>query len=531
MKKSVFSLALLALMSLVLVSCPSAKQEESGKILRVGMINPNAKLDMHLYQWSDLMSISDHVVQPLFAYDDNLNVVPLLTTDYPVISEDGRLYTFTLKEGITFHDGSPMTSADVQFLFQRMFDASVSGQIAIASGSYDMIVGSKELMNGTASGDLRGFTIIDDRTFSIELEMPFAPFIQNLAMSYAGIISKNAYLNTADKESWGISTLIGSGPYTFKQYHHKDGVTLLANEHYWGGFRPAIDQLNFHFFDDPTTALLEYESGNIDIVELTMDKYEEYSSGRFASHIQKKDILGTYMIIVSFTNSPFSDVKVREAFAYALDRDLIVEQVYKNILDKNDNFLPKGIPGRNPNVKLPAYNPEKAKQLLNEAGYPNGIDIEASFRTGNQTRRQLWTLIQAKAKDAGFNITAREMDIGQHTELSNKGELIMQDAGWIASFPDADDLMYTFFHSSWSHLKSSNLKNDRVDELLDTARQSTDPEARRLMYEEVEQIVVGDNYAVYPYANIKKIYLVQPRVQNPVFLNGIGQYWMSDLKE
>jgi ABC-type transport system substrate-binding protein len=530
MKKSVFSVFCLSLAALMLVACPSAQQDSSAsKVLRVGMTNPNAKPDMHFYQWSSLMTIYDHVVQTLYAYDKDLNVVPLLTTDFPLISEEGTLYTFTLKEGIKFHDGSPLTTEDVAFTFQRTFDPSISGQIAIAAGSYEKIVGAKDLMTGRSSGPLQGFTIIDDRTFSIKLEHSYAPFIQYLAMSYMGIISKSAYLALADKEQWGASVLMGSGSYVFERYHPRDGVSLVANENYWMGSRPAIDRIDFRFFEDPGTALLEYEQGNIDIVELSINRYDEYAKSKFAPEIVEQPTLGTYMLVANFNHEAFSKPLVREAFAYALNREELVAQVYQGTLDVQDTFLPVGMPGRNTSIKAPSYNPSRAKELLAMAGYPDGVSIEATYRGSSPVRRQLWTLIQAHALPAGFNISLREMDIGQHTELNTSGQLELNDAGWMASFPDADDLMYTFFHSTWSHLKSSNLNNARVDELLDAAQRSTDPAMRIAMYEEVEQIVVGDLRAVYPYANIKNLYLIKPSVLNPLYINGIGQFWNSDV--
>jgi ABC-type transport system substrate-binding protein len=528
MKKSAKAFSLLLFFGLLLSACTqSGNSSRPENTLIVAISNPNAKLDLHLYQWSNLWSMYDHVVQTLYTYDENLAVIPLLAEDYPLISEEGTLYTFTLKEGITFHDGSPLTSEDVQFTFQRLFDTSISDQIAVSSGSYEMIVGAKELMAGRSTGPLPGFKIIDDRSFSIELEHAFAPFVLNLAMSYVGIISKEAYLATPDKEQWGFTHLVGSGPYTFEYYHPRNGVALNVNENYWTGFRAAIDRIEFHFFDDPGTALLEYEKGNVHHVELPINRYAEYAKGQFAGDIIEDPMLGTQMIIANFEGSPFSNPLVREAFAYALDKKTLVEQVYMDILEVRDNFLPVGIPGHNSNIQAPTYNPVRAKELLAQAGYPNGVEIEASFRTGNPARRQLWTLIQAHAAPAGFTISLREMDIGQYTELNHAGQLLMNDAGWIASFADADDLMYTFFHSNWSHLKSSNLKNDRVDELLDAAQRSTEPEERKRMYEEIEQIVVADTYAVYPYSNMKILYLINPKLLNSLNLNGLNQFWNS----
>jgi ABC-type transport system substrate-binding protein len=473
----------------------------------------------------------NHVVQPLFTYDEHLQIVPLLAKEFPTISQEGTLYTFTLREDITFHDGSPLTTEDIAFTFQRLFDASVSGQIGVSAGSYDMIVGAKELMNGSVTGPLKGLAIIDDYTFSIEIENAFAPFIQTLGMSYVGIISKAAYLALEDKDQWGDTVLMGSGPYAFERYHKSGGVSLKANQNYWMGAYPAIERIEFTFFDNPQTALLEYEQGNLHFVDLPITQYAQYIKSDFASEIIPAPILGTHMIIVNFDLPEFQNPLVREAFAYALNRSEVVEQVYGGMLEVQDTFLPVGVPGRNSTIKAPAYDPVKARELLAQAGYPDGITVEAVFRSNNQERRQLWTLLQAYAQPAGFSILLRELNGAQHSDLRYAGDLLMHDTNWIANFPDADNLLYSFFHSSWSQFKSVNLNNAQVDNLLDTAQKSTDQELRKALYEEAELFIIGDLRAVYPISNVKEFYLSKHQLHNPVIINGITQFWGSTLSE
>jgi ABC-type transport system substrate-binding protein len=531
MKKRVFLFTLLLGVALLMLSCSGKdKDTQKAKVLTVAIDNPEAALDLHFHQLSSLMSIYDHVVQTLYTYDKNLAIIPLLAADFPTLSNDGKLYTFTLKEGITFHDGTPLTSADVQFTLQRTFDPSISGAIATAAGSYEMIVGAKELMTGSATGPLKGFTVIDDHTFSIEIEDASAPFIQNFAMSYMGIISKAAYL-AGKKEDWGIKTLVGSGPYTFGGYIANDKIIVNANPSYWMGATPAIDRIDFKFFNDENVALLEYEHGNVDVVALPVTRYAHYAAGRYANEIFEDEVLGTYMLIPNLEHEAFSNPLVREAFAYAIDRQELVEQVYQGRLDVQDTYLPAGMPGRNENIQASSYDPVHARELLEEAGYPRGVEIEVIFRTGNDIRRHLWTIIQTQASMANFNLTLIEMEANQYHELNNAGKLALQDAGWIASYPDPDDLLYTIFHSNWSPSSSLHLKDERVDRLLDEAKISSNHEERMAMYAEVERLIVEELRAVYPFANIKNFYLIKPRLRNTVLLNGITQFWNSTLSE
>ncbi|NIZ40903.1 ABC transporter substrate-binding protein [Entomospira entomophila] len=524
MKKKITILALL-LATMVTISCPGANRNVSkGKTLTVAMQNPKTILDMHNTQFFIVMSMFDHMVQTLYEFDEEFNVIPLLAEDMPTISNDGLLYSFKLKQGITFHDGSPLTTADVQFLFERMF--SPDG-IGISAASYDMILGAKEFTAGKAT-EVAGFRIIDDYTFEIQLEYPFTPFVHNLAMSYAGIIPKQTFL--ANQKDWGSKVLVGTGYYKLHSYHPTAGVVLKVDENYRDG-RAPIDTIEFRFIDDESTALLEYAAGNLDIVDLPFEQYQDYASGKFANDIHHWSRLGTNMIIANFDDPAFSNPLVRQAFAYAIDRDAIIEQVYKGLLDRVDNFLPEGMPGRNPNIKLPSYDPVKAKELLAQAGFPEGVKVEAIYRSTNHSDGQFWTMAQAQAKEAGFDITVTAMDRAMQVELMNSGKIPLMVTGWSASYLDPDDLFYTFFHSNWSHLKSSNFRDAEVDALLDAGQRAPISPERDAMYERVEKIVVERDLAVYPYSNTKEFNLIKPRVINPVRLNGIYHFWTTDIQE
>ena len=233
---------------LALVVC-SAAYGASDQVVRFSVENRRAPLDMQFNSYPQTMDISDHVAEPLLIFDWQMNLTPLLLTGMPKISADGKTYSFELKPGIKFHDGSILKPSDVKFSFERMFDPAVGAHNSFIA---DMIVGAKDMQEGKAK-ELAGFKIIDDTRFDITLEYPYAAFLASIGQPY-GSIYPEAAVKAAGKD-WGVTKYFGTGPFVIKDFDMENGPLLERFEDYHGK-KPRLDAIQFVFVDDPNTRRL-----------------------------------------------------------------------------------------------------------------------------------------------------------------------------------------------------------------------------------------------------------------------------------
>lgn len=243
---------------------------EGPKVFRFGQAPYGDTLDMQISTGSLSASIADEITESLLRFDDDNNEEPVLITDFPTVSEDGTVYSFELKQGVKFTNGTELTAKDVKFTFERMFTPATGAK---SFSYFSMIVGAKDMLDGKAT-ELAGIEIQDDYHFTITLEYPFAPFVKNLGTSYADIFPMDAC--TEAGADWGIDdNLIGTGPYKFQSNDPNTEAVLVKNEDYHGG-EVKLDEIHVIYYSDTTTKLLAYENGDIDACDLISTQLGQY---------------------------------------------------------------------------------------------------------------------------------------------------------------------------------------------------------------------------------------------------------------
>ncbi|MDR3355466.1 MAG: ABC transporter substrate-binding protein [Synergistaceae bacterium] len=488
------------------------------KILRYGAIPQKINLDMYLNTINDVMGISDHIIETLVRYDDDMVLRPLLIKELPVPSKGGLVYRFELKPGIKFHDGSPLTVSDVKFSIEHMFYPSTG---AAMNWVCDMIVGAKDMMDGK-SNELSGFKIIDDLTFEITLEYPYAPFLSALATSYTGIYPEKAFKEAG--KDWGLKTFLGTGPFKVTVLDIDTGVITERFEDYHGE-KPKLDGIEFIFIDDTNTRIMEYERGNLDVVELPATLYPEYSKDdRFASQIGEFTPMGTIFICPNNSVPELGSAKVREALSYAVDREMLARDLMKGTAKPATTFLTPGMMGYNKDAPAYEYNIEKAKILLAEAGFPDGFSVEGIIRNTHMSTQAGRTLLalQNQLKSIGVDLTITQVDSATWVEMRAANKIQLYIGTWYADFPDPDGFVYSLLHSSNSPRLSSSYNSPEFDRLLDEARAISDNEKRDEMYRQADNLATRVDYAVIPLYNETLYYMAKPYVKNfkmsPVYI-------------
>ena len=384
MKKRIFSLVLVSAMVLgALTACGGSKKETKAettatettaaadessasagdKILHVASEDPQVPLDMQLNTYSIIMKITDNVTESLLLTNPEGELEPTLLAEMPTLSDDKLTYSFTLKEGVTFHNGAPLTSNDVKYSLERMVK-----KLKMAS-LLEKVEGYQDLFDGKAD-ELSGIVVIDDTHFEIHMAEVYTPLLSALSTPYCAIYPAEACEAAGD--NWGMTELYGTGPFKLVSYQTGVGVELAKNENYHGG-EVKLDGIDYTFIDDPNTGVLEYQKGNVDVVYMDSALYPTYANGELKDELYSFNPVGGYYLAFNVNDIP--EVEVRQAMAYAIDRNALCDSVLFGTASPNSNFLQEGLIGARDDMEQFEYNPEKAKELLAKAGYADGYDL------------------------------------------------------------------------------------------------------------------------------------------------------------
>ncbi len=479
-------------------SSTESEDSDTYKLLRFGESNANVGYDSQTNTNSGAAAVAGCVCEGLYYWDNSNTEIPVLAEDFPEISDDNLEYTFKLREGVYFSNGVELTTADVKYTFERMFRPETA---ATSTYMYDMIVGASEMLAGEAD-ELAGFEIVDDYTFKITLEEPFSCFTQNLGIIYACIYPAEACEEAGDE--WGITTLIGTGPYLFTSADTTK-VVLMKNENYWGDqvddfYNANFDEIDVIFYDDDNTRMMAFENGDLDITQVATSEYLQYIDTDIADLMHEYYPLGTIFLSLNVSEeyngepNPLSNAQVREAMSMAIDRDTMVESHLNGLgiaATGNINPYELGFAERDPYP----YDPEGAVELLAEAGYPDGFTFTATIRSQDQTDM---VVVQSDLAQIGVDMELEVVESGIWTSERNAGNLQAQWAGWYPLYADADNNIYSYFHSSNSAGKSSYYNNPEFDALMDAARATTDNDERQKLYEEADEILSREDYGSIP---------------------------------
>ncbi|MDR1482988.1 MAG: ABC transporter substrate-binding protein [Synergistaceae bacterium] len=507
MKKLGVFMSLLLLFSISY--CAATVEGAEKQVLRYGAINMRSTLDMQFNTYPWVMDISDHVTESLVMFDYKMNLIPVLVKELPKPTDGGRVYRFDLKPGIKFHDGTPLKASDVKFTFERMF---LPENGAINSYIADMIVGAKDMLAGE-SKELAGFKIIDDLTFEITLESPYAPFLSAIGTSYGSVYPEKA-CREAGKD-WGLTTYFGTGPYKITKFDTDNGFYVERFEDYHGT-KPKLDAIDFIFIEDPNTRRMEYESGNLDIIQLDAILYPEYSKSRLASEVGSYTPQGTIFVSPNNQNEHLSKAKVREAISYAVNRDVLVGDLMNNTVSLAKTFIPPSMLGFDSSVPAYEYDVEKAKKLMAEAGYKDGFEIDAYIRSEqiNGTPGRTLLALQDQLKAIGISINIVQVDAASWSDIRRAGKVPLYIGTWYSDFPDPDGFINSYLYSTNAKTLSSNYDSREFDKLLDDARATSDLAQREELYKKADHLASRVDFAVVPLFHENMFYLCKPYIKD-----------------
>ena len=451
-----------------------------------------------------------------------MEIQPSLASSWEV-SEDGRTYTFHLRENVTFSNGSPLTASDVKYTFIRLLTHPESCNRDIA----DEIVGAKALESGKAE-DLEGLKVLGDLDFSITLEQPFEAFLACLSMPGASILDEETTRQAGDLFGKTPEWTVGTGSFILWKWIPEDRMLLTANQDCWQK-APRCEGLDLRFITDSREIRRMFENGEIDVLDLDEvgNAAEFFLHGDLYQdrlfHCQR---IGITYIALNETVEPLNDVRVRKAMQLSLDRALLLAAVYGGRGTVENGIYPHGLYGFNPSLPGIPYDPETAQRLLEEAGYPDGFDLTVSVNSSS-TRWELAVLRLAASMWGKIGIRAK-IDVTRESEfmrLRKNGRLACYTALWTADYNDPDNFLYTFYGDRENTVfRSLCYSREDIMERVRLARTIVDPDERIREYQDLERIIVQEDAAWIPLYSRLRYYVTSER------LEGIQASWNGSVK-
>lgn len=471
-------------------------------------------------------TVAQNVFNRLVEMENNTHgsaiVLPSLAKDWEV-SEDGCEYTFHLKEGVTFSNGSPLTSSDVLYSFTRLLTHPDSCNQDIV----EEILGADELKSGKTD-KLEGFEVLSDFDFTITLKQPFAAFLACLSMPGASIMDEETTEKAGERFGKDPEWTIGTGSYILWKWIPKEGMLLRANKDCWLG-APENEGLDLRFMTEAKAQEDLFEQGGLDILdlnELGNDAEFYMNAQEYKDRLFRVHPVGITYIALNESVEPLDNDLVRRALQYALDRDALLDSVYKGRGSIENGIFPHGLYGYNDKLPKIPYDPDEAESLLSEAGYADGFDLTISLKSSaTKGERDLMEMAASMWQKVGVRAEVKVIEESEWMSLRKCGQMACYSATWTADYNDPDNFIYTFFgNKENTTFRSLCYPREEIVERVRKARTITDHNLRLAEYRELEQIIVQEDAAWIPLFSRLRYYVKGDR------LEGMKVSWNGSVK-
>jgi ABC-type transport system substrate-binding protein len=465
-----------------------ARQDAANAII-FGVGTDIDELDPRTTDTQEGYIVASNVYDCLVLYDLGATTIrPGLAESWEV-SEDGLVYTFNLRQGVKFHDGEPF-NADAVVTWYNSVDEGAPGS------QYDAV--RMVYMADFITDWIDKVEAADEYTVRMTLPAPYAPLLANLAIPIAGVVSPTAIAAGLDSVATNPS---GTGAFRLarpEDWTRDSQLVLEANPDYWGG-APKVEQLIIKIVPEGSTRLQQVETGELDIAwALTPEDVERARENPDLVVVEDAG-LNTNAVQMDVMKEPFTSKEVRQALNYAVNKDELSEGLYNGNMVTAGGLLPPVDWAYNPDLKSYPYDPDKAKELLAAAGYDEGNPLTFTFmaytipRGYNPVGDRLATAIQEYWSEVGVQANIQTEEWTQYRDDRRANKFQCSLAGWQGDNGDPDNFLYTFFSSASIGAENySRYENPEVDDLLNQAKEVSDQEERKALYQKAEQIIVDD---------------------------------------
>jgi len=417
--------------------------------------------------WSVVHALFDHLVER----DFDSNIVPGLALSWTIV--ESQTLEFKLREGVTFHNGEPFNAESVKF-------------------SVDRMLGEEEAPNQSKFKSIDSVEIVDDYTVRFHLNRPDGTLLDSLTSRLAMLPPK--YFEEVGAEGFAEAP-VGTGPFTFVEWMPDDHITLAANKDYWEGSykgMPMVDTVVFRPIPEAATRAAELEAGGIDIMQDVLPDQMDDLEGAGLTVIPDEAYQLQYVFFIADDETlPTYDVKVRQALNYAVDVDAIIESLLSGLGSRIASPIGPGYLGYDPSVEPYPYDPEKAKELLAEAGYADGFEATLDTTTAGHT--DVIDAVAGYLAEIGVDVTIQEYELGQFNQnWMDHAQSMLWAARW-GNTPDPQSIELFASCNGWI----TRYCNEEVTAHLEAARDTLDQDERAMHYAAASKLMRDDPLAIY----------------------------------
>jgi peptide/nickel transport system substrate-binding protein len=560
MRRSLKFLSLLLALSLLAVACggdgDDETEEESGgggektATMVFGTSTDPIALDGFLVSDGESLRAIDQMFEGLVTLEPGgTEVQPGLATSWEA-SDDGLEWTFELEEGVTFHDGEPFNAEAVCFNFDRWYNAKGSFQNPGATYYWQTVFGgfaTQDFPDAPEDSLYESCEATDESTAVLRISKPSSSFLSALALTNFTIASPKALEEFGADEgrvnaegvfnatgTYATEHPTGTGPFKFDSWDRGEQLTMVANEDYWGDAPGNIGTLIFKPVGDPAAQLQALQAGDINGYDLVAPQDYETITGDDQFQLLERPAFNVAYVGLNQSIKPFDDIAVRQAMAHAIDRQEIVDAFYAGQGEVATQFQPPELFGWAEDVTQYDFDPDKAKQILEDAGYTLPVKIQFAYPT-NVTRPYMpdpqanFEAMKEDLEECCFEVEEAsgdwEVDYVTKVQAGKFGAYLI---GWTGDFGDPDNFVGTFFQQP---LAEWGFDNKEIFGLLDEAEAETDEAAREALYQDANRAIM-DFLPGIPYAHTKPALAftadVEGYVPSPVSLEAFSSVTMAE---
>ena len=425
-----------------------------------------------------------------------------------VENEDGTVtYTFHLRDGIKWSDGKDVTAGDFEYAWKRLVDPATAADY---SYMLDSVVNANEIIAGEKDASELAAKAVDDKTFEVTITTDVPYFEEICAFPATMPVRQDIIEEKGDQWTFDPSTYISNGPYKLTEWTHNSQIVMAKNENYYDYENLGPDTITFKLMDDSNAMLSGFKSGELDFIQ---DAPQAELPGLIASGDMKiLNYLGTYYVCFQTQKAPFDNPKVREAFTLAVDRTYIVDKVTQSGQVEAGGYVPSGISDADggdfraeggdyykPTDADYEANCEKARQLLAEAGYPNGEGfpvVEYLYNTSDAHKAVAEALQNMWEQELGVTVTLNNQEWAAFLQTRKNGDYSIARNGWISDYNDPISFLDMWMTGGGNN--DAQYANPEYDNIIKQAKATSDATERMKLLHQAEDILVGQDYVVDP---------------------------------
>lgn len=498
------TLLLLVTVLFLMAGCGAARKEER-KIFHYNEYSGISSLDPAFAKAQATMWPAHQLFNTLVEVDDSLRIVPSLARSWD-ISDDRLTYTFHLRDDVFFHDdeafeskkGRKLTASDIGYSLARIIDKKTA-----SPGSW--------IFNGKVD-PVAPFKAIDDTTFQLKLIRPYNPILGILSMQYCSIVAREAV------EKYGSNFRrhpVGTGPFKFVAWEEGQALVLTKNDHYFekdslGKHLPYLDGIKITFYDSKATEFLLFRQGKLDFINDIDASFKDEiltKKGTLRSAWEDKVRLSVHPYLnieylgilvdtnnVLVKNSPVAVKKIRQAINYGFDRRKMILYLRNSLgTPAESGFVPKGLPSFDPlEVQGYNYDPAKSRQLLAEAGFPNGKGLPVIKLLTIAMYSDMGDFIAKQLGDIGIPVQVETVQKALLLDMTSNSRALFFRGSWIADYPDAENYLSVFYSHNPAPPNYTRYRNPKFDALFERALIEESDSARYRLYQQADQLVMND---------------------------------------